>query len=325
MKTDKQIIQELIRSNTGFERGEAIGSTAVSALNGVNPFQGKWDIYEALVNGVTVEFTSPMKRGLFMEEGILGWYCDDREGERHEIETISFTYRGVKFRDTPDGLLVKPDGTHVILEAKSVSPRAYKKWQYGAPDYYLAQCQYHLGVAINVLGYDRDTTYCELIAFDGGELTTYPVQYDEELFFDLLNNCVDFWDNHVLTKTPPPVDSTDGCSQALAKIEPVGDTILQADEEQLADALRLGDIRQEIKELQDEEKELKNKLCEAIGVNDGIEGTGFKATWRRSKGRERTDWKKVALGAGASEELIRRYTATAQWARVFRFSTRSDG
>lgn len=309
---------EFVEFKDGYERGQALGSTDISAIIGVNPFQGAWDSYSKLVEGSVTQMNEAMKRGVFMEQGILDWYGDGRSGNVEGIDTISFDYRGAKFRDTPDGVLIGDET--VVLEAKCVSPRAFKKWRHGPPEYYLAQCQYHLGVCINVLGFTEDTR-CDLIAFDGHQLHVYPVQYNKELFFDMLNQCVQFWHNHVVPKIQPEIDGSDACSIHIKEIEHSTTAMLTAEESSDDLARQLSGVRKQLDELKQRERIIVNALCETIGGSDGIQGLDWTATWKPTRARTKTDWEAVAKSLGAGEELIRKHSRQGKSTRRFYFRT----
>ncbi len=70
---------------------------------------------------------------------------------------------------------------------------------------------------------------------------------------------------------------------------------------------RLGELKAQIKQLQDEAKAIESAL-KADG-QDRYEGVFFAATVSRTE-RATVDWKTVAERAGASRQLIRAHTKT---------------
>jgi predicted phage-related endonuclease len=121
-------------------------------------------------------------------------------------------------------------------------------------------------------------------------LRTYRGAFDQELFDKSAKAARDMWDR-VQVGDPPPADGTDAYFDYLRAEYPGtpapdrgGEASIRAvgfDVDQLADTLL--ETTDELKELEREQKRLRQRLCDETGNHDGLQGHGWRSTWRANK------------------------------------------
>lgn len=90
-----------------------------------------------------------------------------------------------------------------------------------------------------------------------------------------------FWTKHVEPRIPPPPDGSDAAHALLAKTFPShSDEWVKADVEADAIGRRLADLRAQRKTADRTIALLEQQLCERIGLKEGIEGSGWRMSWK---------------------------------------------
>lgn len=285
--------------------------------------------------------TEPMIRGQKLEGLVLDMY-HDRTG--HAIAGESFVVS-----DTHDWMAATPDGidleTGELLQIKTVSSWSRSGWgpdgSQEIPDDVMIQVQHEMSVT----GADADTVVALfgstdafrmlVLLVDGGlpakhllqivtdmcaadgcslEYAVYPIQRDEEIIDDLIEQEHAFWVDHVLAHEPPPD----------ASIPEKTDMLVEADESgrELLEQLRDADL--EIARATDVYDELRAKAEKLIGENAGVfcDAVG-KVTFKAPRASAKCDYKSVvgdfgAIDQEACEASMTRHTKTTQGKRVFR-------
>lgn len=102
-----------------------------------------------------------------------------------------------------------PDGTTAILEIKTTNYNAKDNWWYNGeeivPIYYESQGRHYMAV----MNIDR-VYFCCLYGNSEDEAIIRRIDRDMAYEEELIALERDFWENHVLTKTPPPYVEADG-------------------------------------------------------------------------------------------------------------------
>jgi putative phage-type endonuclease len=289
-----------------------IGGSDLSALVGLNPYRSSWDVYRRVVEGVDTPDTKVMRRGRLMEPVIRTLLAED-----YQLNLLGS--RRVKDEKRPWLRLslddVHLDGVELPVECKSVS--FFAASQYGeegtdqVPEEHVCQVQAYmhgLRAPRGLLG--------ALIGLD--DLRLFELKADEELQAALLAAGDRFWVDHVLKKVPPAIDASPACSEWLASRFPKNNgAMLEATPEarHVAERLRVARFQKQVAE--EREKEARNRLVALIGGADGMDGPGFKVTYRAVKGRTATDWEAVAQEAKVPESLIQKHTKPGAGYRLF--------
>ena len=195
--------------------GSRISAILETELHNADPelhppprYQSAYDVWMALVGkGEEDTSTVAMRRGNFVEPFIL-----TETGRALDLEVKP--YKASLAHPEHDWATCNLDGfeesTPQIVEAKDITPFAHLEWTTsGVPFHIQVQTQWQLACVPEV-----DT--CLVAALFGGTLELFPFQRDEEDIALLLETGEKFWRDHVVTETPPNVDSSDGCAKYLA-------------------------------------------------------------------------------------------------------------
>jgi predicted phage-related endonuclease len=114
------------------------------------------------------------------------------------------------------------------------------------------------------------------------------------------------------------MDGSDGAREYLAKAFPRNTTAMKDssnEAEEIARQILTATADMACLELRTEE--LKNRLKAIIGEAEGIQGQGWKATWKATKGTTVTDWRALAEHLNPTPMDIARYTTTKAGVRRF--------
>lgn len=266
-------------------RRESIGASESAGILGVSPWSSPLSVWASKVlDPEPDEPSEPMIWGTLLEPTILAEYSRRRGVDvAHHDQSVSIRHPrfvATRMSCTPDGIAA--DGG--LVEAKAVNAYALGDWEDGAPLYYRVQLQHQLAVT----GRDHGT----LVALIGGQkLVWHDEERSAEFIETLEDACARFWRDFVLPGIQPPATATPGDIRALERMHPSdsGETIdLPAGFAEL-DA-RLDEIREIIKPLEAEEKDIKARLKAAIGgatfgVIPGVDG---RWAWKSQDRKEYT-------------------------------------
>ena len=199
-------------------RKNHIGSSDMAAIMGLDPFRTACDVYlEKTADLVDVEANDAMKRGNYLETALLN-YAEDNLGPitRNQYRRAE----GLPFGTNSDAI-VNESGRPV--EAKSVGAFSNEHWGDAGsddmPHRVIIQCHFHM------ICTDQD--YCHVpVYLPYREFQMFGVERDEEICEFIIEQGVDFWDNHVLKGIPPDGQPNIGI---LKRIKRVPETIVEID------------------------------------------------------------------------------------------------
>jgi putative phage-type endonuclease len=269
-------------------RRTGLGGSDIAAVAGLDPYRTVHDVWLEKV-GLDDEneaVSEPARIGKLLEPILLHEYAR-REG----VELLPFP-QTVPLRDpkrqwimgTPDAMVMNVE---VGVDAKTAGLRMAPQWgpegSDEIPDSYCAQMNWYLGIT----GYQR----WDIIALIGQEFRQYRVLPNAELYAGLVELGARFWRDYVETRTPPPVDASDNARAMLQRIFPAQkEPLRKATEAETILAGLLKTARRRHQEAKTEEERIANEVRQHIGFADGIEGEGFKITWRRSRDSHPVEW-----------------------------------
>lgn len=216
---------------------------------------------------------------------------------------------------TPDGISTGEGTPDLILEVKCPSWRTGHHWgEPGTdqvPEYYLPQLMWEMAVT--------GLKAAHMVAYLGEKPLIYDVPFDVELFEALVDVAQQFWNDHVATGLPPPVDASESYAAYLASRFPRGASpLLSATSEMTSWVEKLRRAREIKAAAEQEEAEAINHLKAAIGDHEGIEGAWGRITWRNNKDTLTTNWRQVAEACKPDETVVKAHTITKPGPRVFR-------
>lgn len=176
-------------------RNEYIGSSDISTIVGLNPFQTKLQLYEAKINNVQKEDTESMLWGRLLEPIIIKEYCTRKElgGYREQIFAV---HRDYDFIAGTADALTRPS----LIECKTTGEFSHKKWKEQLPEYIQIQCQFLMGL--------HDKTRADIpVLVAGQKLRDYTLEFDGDIYNYLIKQARIFWNEHIIPKIPPVSES----------------------------------------------------------------------------------------------------------------------
>lgn len=181
------------------------------------------------------------------------------------------------------------------------------------PQQYICQVQWQM----DVLGAE----VAHIAAILARSFRIFVVRKDEELCEGLVQAGERFWKDYVLTGVQPPVTAHERDQAYLQqRFEKYTAKMVEATAEHDALATRLEAAKSRLERDKEEVELCSNQLREAIGDMEGINGAGWKATWRAPKPSVLVDWEAVAAELLAPEHLVAKHSRPKQNSRRFLFT-----
>ena len=281
------------------QRQSGIGGSDIAAICGLNQYKTPMQIWESKVNPITEDNSTnePMYWGNVLEEVVAKEYAK-RTG--YKVQRVNTQMRHPDFNfaiANIDRAVINPeisgtvrwkDGkltTDRILECKTANGFAAKKWGESGSDYvpdeYLVQCMWYMGIT----GAD----ICDLAVLIGGQdFRIYTIQKDALLLDDLYASASDFW-QLVETRTEPDPLTYAECTKKWANSD--SSLIVQATESLVDDLEKIQHIKAQIKELENQEDELKANVLMAMQDAESLLYQGVKVATCKSQNRTSFDTK----------------------------------
>ena len=211
-------------------RREGVGASDVAAILGISPWASPWTVWADKTgllppspDNETFEF------GRWAELMLGPWFTDktnlyligqqaraehpDQARHRTTLDGVVVEWEAVddleRHSDTPGLLLDHALGTGEIKTDFNGTP-----WQ-AIPAHYQTQGQWQL----HVTGLDR----VWFIVLHGRRMRTYTLERNQDDIDFMVDKVDDFWDRHVVTQSPPDIDSSEATARALAAVYPKAD------------------------------------------------------------------------------------------------------
>jgi len=254
-------------------RRTGIGASESPCIIGLSPHGTEISVWASKMGLFQDESTDAQELGLIIEDAAAQLY-------RRKTGYATAHFGTIRHPRYP-WMLATPDlaifGERRLAQIKLVGAWMMRHWEEGVPDYVCCQVQHEMEVA--------DAEVCDVIAIVGGtDFRILPVERDREMGAHLVEICRSFFEKHVVTGVMPDPDGSAEAYEAIrARYAYKAPTYVRATENDEADArtwLRAKRVIDEAKKLKDvAEQRLKIR----IGEQEGIEGEGFRATWKASK------------------------------------------
>jgi len=274
-----------------------LGASEVPAIFGVSPYATASDVWLSKVGlgGERVE-TPGMFAGRELEQPILRM-ASAAAGVKlvHNAQTFAHPrWPDVPLFATPDGF--GPRRT-TLAEVKLVGFR-FSDWSAGPPDYVRLQVLAQMACLPRA-------ARAIVAALVGSELRTYVVNREAEVEDKLLADVVDWWYRYVTAEVAPEPDtpaSSWRLARAMVEVDGRAQRIATPDEQRMGAELLA--ITRQVDFLERQGDALRRELATAAADSD-IGGVGWSVSWHE---RADVSWKSVATEAGATPELVERYT-----------------
>lgn len=271
------------------QRLNYITGSDVGAILGVNEWSSPVQIWLQKTRREVAEDISDkpaVKAGIRLEDAVAQWFCAETGKQVYKDDRF-FIHRSIPyFGGNIDRLIT---GEDALLECKT--SQSDRGWGAGylhgdnkIPDNYLCQVIHYCAVANISVAYVA-------VLIRGVDFRWYKYERDLELESNILSRCSDFWINHVKADVAPQPKTEDEVktllrgkvSEGFIEVTPYVDAAIN----------NLIEIRGELKELEEREKELKNIICaymndkQTLVNNDGT----IAVTWKQREGTVRFDTK----------------------------------
>lgn len=186
-------------------RSNGIGGSQVGTILGLNPWESAYTLWAKLSGKIPESFEQNEKMfwGTVLEPVIRDeWGKQNPEFEIFDTGTWADGWKHAN----PDGILKRGDD-YGLLEIKTAGYR----WDEVPPQYY-AQVQWYM----HLLG----LKWCKIVVlFQGSQLQTYTINYDQEFVHGALLRVTEFWDG-VAKDVAPSWDGSESTYQTVRVMHP---------------------------------------------------------------------------------------------------------
>lgn len=266
------------------QRRSGIGGSEIAAVVGMSPFASPIQVWMEKTQGERRAQNERMRLGDLLEPVVLALYADRTGAElRTEVGTLTHPAHAHVLA-TPDAVACRGE-EEWLLEAKACTWRKRIEWgEPGTdevPPHYLLQVQWTMAVT----GLARADV---AVLFGGETLEIYTVYGDPELQAWLIEESGHWWAKHVEGNDPPPIDESDAATRWLQRIEQLRPEYLPATAEATAHATAYRRATAEEKQAKADRAWSGNHLRALVGEDAGIQGEGWRATWKADKNGKRT-------------------------------------
>lgn len=259
-------------------RKQGIGGSDIAAIMGKNPYETALSVY-ARHKGLIAEKqqTEAMYFGVALEDFVANEFArrTDKVVERETFmlrhETYDFMLANV------DRVVVDSQKGQGVLECKNVSAFQSDAWKEGAPEHYVYQLQWYLGITGFSHGY--------IAALCGGQkFFIYEYERDDALIAEMHRAACDFWFTNIMEDKQPEVTADDGSVLNEMHADSIADLVKEVPFavhellDEAKDAKRLVALADERYSLS--ENRIKDLMGEAETLTIGGE---IVATWKKNK------------------------------------------
>lgn len=260
-----------IRKETG------ISGSEVAAILGVSKWKSPIAVYMEKTSDIVEE--TPDNDFMLFGRLLEGVIADEfkRRNPEYKVKKINAILQDTTYDwiiGDIDRLIVNEKGEEGVLEIKTVSEYGKSAWEdEEVPPYYLAQLQWYL--------YLTDCSYGYFAALIGGNkyIQKY-VERDDELIEYMIEIAKIFW-KRVKEHNPPPVDGSESSVELLKQMYPEStenQVMLDYGTSELIK--RRTEIKEIIKEYEEELNTIENTIKQKLGKNDTGIIDNYKVTWK---------------------------------------------
>jgi|DEB0MinimDraft_10_1074344.scaffolds.fasta_scaffold05795_4 putative phage-type endonuclease len=277
-------------------RFNGIGGSDISAILGISPYKTPVELFNEKINK-TVDYAEnfSIKRGNALEPIIIEEYENITGNIVYNHGTIHDKEHNFLFANL-DGYVENDMGEiKIVVEAKSTNRK--KIWgEPGTdqiPDYYLAQAAHY--------AYITDCEKVDIAVAFNDSVNLYYYSRNEELEKAIRNKAIEFW--NLVTKRIPPAPL---CKNDIELIYKCSGTSIEADAAILKDLESFISIKETIKNAQNKEKKIRDKIAIYLKNNEILTYKGKTiATYKEQKAPKRIDVKRLQK---ENPDIAKQYT-----------------
>lgn len=324
---------ELIMNREEFlaQRRKGIGGSDISALLGLNPWKSSFELYldktGRLEETLTPEQEERMKWGTILEDVIAKDYAEqngvriqriNQQMSHPEHDCIVANIDRVVL---DDGTRARFNGERVlgankVLEVKTANAFALNSEDWGdegseiVPTNYWLQVMWYMGIT--------QLPVADIaVLFGGQRQKVFAVEYDKEVFNDLVAQAVEWWQKHIVADMPPEPVNEYEAKLKWARSKP--DVEIQATSEMLSLIESLQELKCLMKNLKDEEQELRDKLIPLLADGEVImKGAERLGSYKSNRDSTITDWQAAYLDIASDPTHITKFKSTRAGNRILR-------
>lgn len=259
-------------------RQYSVGGSEIAAVCGLSRWKSPFEVWCEKVAPDQIKkapATAAMTFGTLLEPVIRDYFRKENRLEVSEAKFI-FAHKDYKYMTANiDGYVKLADGKYAVLEIKTANSFASDEWSTnGLPIEYYCQVQYYMAITGMTQAYVA-------VLIGGQDYRQLLIDKDDEIIDLIMKRCQDFWENYVLTKTPPTVTDKDNAllSQLYPNSKPQTIMLGKEVEELLAE-------HEAAKAAMDEAKKRKEaveaKLKALMGEAEAAVAGEYKISWKAS-------------------------------------------
>lgn len=267
------------------DRETYVGGSEIAAVMGLSRWDTPLSVWAQKTGKIVKDLSGieAVEMGTDLEPFVAKKF-EERSGKKVRVDQRHFIHPDYPYMAAHiDRWVLNEDGA--ILEAKTCSAYKANEWSEDEiPNEYYLQVNWYSGiVALHREEKPKDGYIAVLIG--GQKFVWKPVEFSQKLFDRQVEVVRDFWENFVLTDTPPMATSDDKDSllalhpesekASIRKIE--GET---SEHELLNLCIQRNEGKGQIKEIIKEVDEAENLLRQMIGDDEGIESGQWIASWK---------------------------------------------
>lgn len=266
-------------------RSQGLGASEAASALGVSRYCSPWKLWARRLGLIPGSFEGwDIDRGNALEPAILAWYARVMGCELQQPGTLIHPTRPCILA-TPDSIAVK-GGHRWLVECKAPSGRTRKFWGDAGTDQidpeYLPQAVAQMAVT----GLDRVDVVASIA---GEEPSIYTVLRRERLEVKVVDRLCAWWDRHIIGREAPAVDGSDEARAWLSEsYQRPTELWLESTPEVDAMAQERRSLAAQIAKAEDQKSQIENSFRAIIADAEGIEGEGWRASWKANKHGART-------------------------------------
>ena len=185
-----------------------LGTSEWSVIAGLyNKYKSPLDVWNEKVHGYEPFDNIRMKLGRDIEPMIAKWVEEENGGKVAVDGCVRFHPKYDFLATNLDGVIHHIDTTQSVLEIKTASSVARENWGAELPIQYYTQIQGQMAIT------GLRNAYVAILTFGYAGVDNFEIQwygYDEEFANMVINKCISFWFDHVVTQVPPqPITESD--------------------------------------------------------------------------------------------------------------------
>ena len=266
-------------------RSGYIGGSDAAAVVGLNPFVSPFSLWaEKTGQQPPFEGNLATEVGTYLEEFVARKFTEQTGKKvRREYSTILNDEYPWACADL-DRVVIGEDAGLEIKTVSSLSLKHYKNGDY--PPRFYVQCCHYLALT------GKQRWYLSVL-IGNSDFRIFTIERDEDEIRALMDAEKSFWEDHVLTKTPPPPDGEAPTDDSLKVLYPEsnGQTMELFGRDKIID--RYFEIADMIKTLEREQDEIKQTIQLDMGDTEIGLTDAYKVIWK-SQTRSSFDAKRFA-------------------------------